>query len=296
MNVKRKTWFAAVGLTAILALTACSNATSNNSDNGPSSDESAGVVAIQERGVLRVGIDVASANRPFESFSSDGVTPEGLDIDLATAIADELGVAVEIQDIGFDSLLSALDADRIDVVMSGMGVFPERIERADFVDYTRGGYGILTRVGEPVDGDDVAGLCGGSVALLDGTSIIDELEEQRARCQSEGADLAVSTFATFTDAILALKSERVDAVVDAFAPMSLQAESLPELDAVPITESQLIPVFNTGLATSKGTGLAEAIASSLANLEASGTYLELLKKWGIASLAVEDFALNKPLT
>src|SRR5262245_40523514 len=72
---------------------------------------------IRRRGTLRVGLDASFP--PFESIDGQNRIV-GLDVDIAEAIARELGVKLEIVNIGFDGLYDALLARRVDLVISGL--------------------------------------------------------------------------------------------------------------------------------------------------------------------------------
>src|SRR3989337_4052274 len=71
-------------------------------------------------GTLQIGSDIAYA--PIEFCEEGTENAMGLDVDLANAIAEELGVDVEFINTGFDGIISALQAERFDVLMSAMTV------------------------------------------------------------------------------------------------------------------------------------------------------------------------------
>lgn len=79
-------------------------------------------------------------------------TYRGIDADIAAAIADKLGMKLEITDMEFDSLIPALQSDTIDVALAGMTVTPDRQENVDFSDsYAKGVQVIIVK-----DGSDIA--------------------------------------------------------------------------------------------------------------------------------------------
>ncbi len=82
-----------------------------------------------DSGALRVGIEAKYP--PFESLNADGAF-EGFDIDLARELGTSLGRTVEFQDMDWDSLIPSLQADRIDVICSGMSWTEERTRLVDF--------------------------------------------------------------------------------------------------------------------------------------------------------------------
>ncbi|MFP4551883.1 MAG: transporter substrate-binding domain-containing protein, partial [Spirochaetales bacterium] len=87
--------------------------------------------AEQEAEVLRVGMDLRYP--PFETRDDAG-NPEGISVDVATAFGEYLGRPVEIVDTNFGSLIPALNAGDIDVIIASMSRTDERDEAIDFSD------------------------------------------------------------------------------------------------------------------------------------------------------------------
>ena len=97
-----------------------------------SAEDGAALERVQEEGVLVVG--TSADFPPFEFYAEvDGERQVvGMDMMIAQKIADDLGVELEIQDIGFDSLLPALEARNVDIVIAGMTPTEERRKSVDF--------------------------------------------------------------------------------------------------------------------------------------------------------------------
>lgn len=80
---------------------------------------------------------------PFEVKVANG-TPIGFDIDMITKILTSQGYTVEIQDLPFDSLILALQTNKIDVIVAGLSINPERQQQVDFSDpYYRADQSVL---------------------------------------------------------------------------------------------------------------------------------------------------------
>ena len=92
------------------------------------------LASIKESGKIVVG--TASGYAPYEFVDVTSTTQEiiGVDMELAKAIADELGVELEVQDMVFSSLLSSLPAHKIDIAIAGIAPTDERKETMDFSD------------------------------------------------------------------------------------------------------------------------------------------------------------------
>ena len=106
-----------------------------------------GVEAIKKKGKLIVG--TASGYYPFEMVDKKNELV-GFDVDIAKAIAKELGVQVEFQNYAFAGLIPALQANKIDMVLAGMTATEKRKETVDFSDpYFISGLGILVSKSVP---------------------------------------------------------------------------------------------------------------------------------------------------
>lgn len=129
-----------MGAVSVLTLAACgagggSGTADSGSAAGEPSQATGGKLAdIQEKGKLVVG--TSADYPPYEwHLVKDGKDEiVGFDIDIAEAIAEELGVEVEIQDMDFNGLLPALSTGKVDMVIAGMNPTPERAESVDFTD------------------------------------------------------------------------------------------------------------------------------------------------------------------
>ena len=127
----------ALGAMSILALAACGN-TSETSDS--SAIDSAATTTtdklqeIKDSGKLVMG--TSADYPPYEwHLIKDGKDEIiGFDIDIAQAIADELGVELEIKDMDFDGLIPALSTGKIDMIIAGMNPTEERKQSVDFTD------------------------------------------------------------------------------------------------------------------------------------------------------------------
>ncbi len=137
MNVEelrlKKTFMKMVlGTMSVLALAACGN-TSESADSAATAGSSA-LQEIKDSGKLVIG--TCADYPPYEwHLIKDGKDEIiGFDIDIAQAIADELGVELEIKDMDFDGLIPALSTGKIDMIIAGMNPTDERKQSVDFTD------------------------------------------------------------------------------------------------------------------------------------------------------------------
>lgn len=125
-------------------------------------------------GILQIGSDIAYA--PIEFFEEGTQNEMGLDVDIANAIADAIGVEVEFLNLGFDPLIPSLKGGEIDIIMSSMTITEERQQEIDFIAYFTAGTGILVQSGNPEDIGSLEDLCGLIAAVQVGTIQVDQLE------------------------------------------------------------------------------------------------------------------------
>jgi polar amino acid transport system substrate-binding protein len=119
----------------LLALGACA------SNDGP--PPSRGLARIIEHGELRIG---TSGDQPPLSMTLQSGELIGLDIALSRVLAQSMGVGATVVQLPFGELLDAIEAGRVDMIMSGMTITPERARRVTFVGpYYTSGKSMLTR-------------------------------------------------------------------------------------------------------------------------------------------------------
>jgi polar amino acid transport system substrate-binding protein len=292
---------AAAGLALSLMLGAAACGSSSGSDssgnNGGSGTGSGGKTdakiaamlpdKVKSAGVLNVAADASYA--PNEFFDKDGKTVIGMDVDLAKALGDVMGVDVKVQNAGFDTIIPAL-GHRFDLGMSSFTDNAEREKTVDFVDYFSAGTSFYVEHGKNADLTTLESLCGHTVGVEKGTTQETDATAQSAKCKS--GKVTVTSFDDQGGANTALAAGRVD-VVMADSPVAAyavkQSGSKFDLGAKEYGEAPY------GIAIPKGSeykGLKEAIQAALQKLEADGTYGKILETWGVQAGAVKDFPIN----
>lgn len=88
--------------------------------------------SIMKRGELIVGLSADYAPYEFHADVDGKDQVVGFDISIAQKIADDLGVKLKIEELGFDALLGALKTGKIDLIISGMAPTPERLQEVNF--------------------------------------------------------------------------------------------------------------------------------------------------------------------
>ena len=141
---------------------------------------------------------------PFE-FVNDANEYDGFDVVIARAIAGKLGMELRIDNMNFDSVLTAVETGKADVGIAALTVRADRLENADFtISYFK-----TTQVIIVPDGSDIAGpddLPGKTVAVQEGTT-------GDLYCDEEVPDVEIVRFKKAPDTVLELKNGKVDAIV-----------------------------------------------------------------------------------
>lgn len=233
-----------------------------------------------EDGTLQVGSDIAYA--PIEFYQEGTQNAQGLDVDLADAIAAQLGVKAEFINTGFDGLIPALQAQRFDVIMSSMTITATREEEIDFIPYFTAGTGILVPAGNPLGIQTLADLCGKSVAVQVGTIQVDQLNAQNEQCTD---NISITTFDQNPLAVEQLTLGRVDAVTADYPVVVYDASQSDGALEVAGTQFESAP-YGIGL-RKDSTALNAAIKQALQAIMDNGEYDSILAKWGLQAGSVE---------
>ncbi|MCO4317137.1 ABC transporter substrate-binding protein [Phyllobacterium sp. 21LDTY02-6] len=218
---------------------------------------------------------------------------QGFDIDLGEAIAKELGVKVEWQEIAFAQMLPSLQTGRVDLAMAGMSDKKARQETADFVDYMMSGAQFYTSKALSEEIKTVDDLCGKSVGASRSTDWPAQITAwSETNCVAKGK-AAINVIGTegSADARTQIKSGRLQAAAQGNETLPYNQKLEPDTYvAIGTAFSQSlagIPVLKTE------TELRDAVKSALDKLQANGTYDQLLDKYGLKANKLSPITINK---
>ena len=204
MKNMKKILCAVLSLVMVLCMAACGGDTSAET---PSDSAAAGKIAeIQEKGQLVLG--TASGYPPFEFVSMENNGDViGIDVELAQAIADKLGVELVVQDMPFGELIMNLNSGVCDIVIAGLPETPERAEMADFsMVYVNDEQTIIVRAEDADKYTSLEDFAGKTVDVELGAS-----SEAVARAELPGAN--VNALTLIADCFTELSQGKCDAVV-----------------------------------------------------------------------------------
>jgi polar amino acid transport system substrate-binding protein len=277
----------------LVALAACgggdSDSDSSSGDgggNGGGAAESEYEIPEEyaESGTVTVGLAVG--NPPWAVLPEGSDEPEGFDIDVITALSERLGLERELEVAAFDTLLTGLQAERYDVVISSLTIREERTEVIDMLGYVQIGTGILVAAGNPEGVESIEDLCGLSVGVAKGSANQEPVDEAQGDC-----DTPIEIVQTEGNDFVALQSGRVDAMVlDAAGAFETAKSRGEEFEAV---EGEVYGAGIAGIAFNKeNTGLSEAYQAALQDMIEDGEYAEILDRWGVSDLTYEEAEIN----
>jgi len=276
--------FLVLALAAVLAFAACKDdKKKTGATPSPAAIDISGVPELAD-GKITMGSDIAYA--PVEYLEEGTQNPVGLDIDLAKAIAEALGVEVEFQQVAdFAGIVGDLKSKRYDIVMSAISITPERQAEIDFVPYFGPvGTGILVKTGNPEGIKGMEDLCGRPVAAQAGTYQVDQMTAANGDvCKDNQID--IRKFPDNPAAVQELSLGRVDAELadDPVAAYSaLQSDGALE---VAVTEIEAAPY---GIGVRKDSAeLNSVLEKALQAIRADGTYDSILANWGQEAFALQ---------
>lgn len=202
---------------------------------------------------------------PFEYLGDDN-KPAGVDVDIAQAVADELGVTLEVVDMDFDGIVPAIQSGQGDLGVAGMTNTPERANSVGFsINYVSTTQMIIVQEGSDIKTpDDLVGKTIGVQMGTTGDIFASDIE-----------DANMQRFKTGPDAGLALGNGQIDAIViDAMpaAQIAAAGSGLIVLEE-PLTEEQYAIAI-----AKENTDLKEVVDKVLQKMLDDGSIDKLIEK------------------
>ena len=260
----------------MLSLAACGGSASSEaasseaaSSEAVSTEEAASADAA-ELTTVNAGKLTMSTNAAFPPYemTTDSGELEGIDIDVAAAVAEKLGLELQVDDMDFDAALLAAQNGKSDIVMAGVTVTDERQKVMDFSDtYAEGIQSIIV----PEDSDIASAddLTGKAIGTQRGTT-------GYIYCTDDFGEDNVIAYDDGLTAVQALNNGQVDAVVIDNAPAKSFVEANPGLKILDTAYAQ----EDYAIGVAKGnTALLDAINSALEELQADGTLQAIVDKY-----------------
>lgn len=216
---------------------------------------------------------------PFDIPTADGEM-EGIDMDILAAIAEDQGFEYEVQALGFDAALLAVQTGQADGVIAGMSITEERKEKFDF--------------SEPYYDADV------TMAVAAGSDIAsyEDLKDQKVavKTATNGADYAKSIadeyefeIVEFKDSPTMYQDVQLGNTVACFEDFPVMAYNIQQGAPMQIPEGMTAAGSSYGFAVQKdqNTELLEMFDAGLKNIKENGVYDEIVAKYTEAAQEAE---------
>ncbi|MFI3904499.1 ABC transporter substrate-binding protein [Ochrobactrum sp. S1502_03] len=243
---------------------------------------------IKSKGTLTIGSDTTYPPAEFLG-GPDGQTPEGIDVDLAKAMAAKWGVKLEFLTAHFDSILPAI-GPRYDLGISAFTITNERYNAVDFVSYFNAGKQWAVQAGNPskFNPDDP---CGKIVGTQTGSTGEKAVREFQKTCEdAHKPTIEIVSMPKQTDLITRLINGAVDSI---YAGSTNIGYAVKQTNGQLETIGEITYPSPNGIAVAKGqTEWAGLVADTLNVLIKDGTYGQVMEKWGIQAAALEKAEVN----
>ncbi len=210
---------------------------------------------------------------PFE-FQAENQSYVGFDVDLARAIADEMGVTLKVKSVAWESIIPSLKAGDFHILVSAMTITEDRAKEIDFTcAYYNSSQAILVKKGNPKNINSVEDLNDSSIIIGVQTGTTSDIFATDHLTQA--AD--IKRYEQFTLALQALDAGEVDAVLGDL-PVVAYASQTGQVNG------EVVGTFGTpeyfGIGIKKGeTRLYNAVTDALKELFSNGKYAQIYKKW-----------------
>ena len=271
-----------LGAVMALSLAACGGSASSAAASSAASSEAASSEAASSEAAASETTETAalttvnagkltmSTNAAFPPYemTTDAGEFEGIDVEIAGAITDKLGLELQIDDMDFDAALLAAQQGKSDMVMAGVTVNEERKQVMDFSNtYASGVQVVIVKEGSDIA--TVDDLAGHMIGTQRGTT-------GYIYCSDDFGEDSVTAYDNGLTAVQALNNGQVDCVVIDSAPAK---EFVAANEGLVILDTEYA-VEDYAIGMAKGnTALVEAVNGALAELKADGTIDAILAKY-----------------
>lgn len=241
-------------------------------------------------------VAVSPGGPPLATYATDARTVVGADPDYAAAIAESLGLTLELVPVAWADWPLGLTSGKYDAVISTVGVTEQRKEKFDFSTYRRGLHGFFvpsdSKVAAIKEPKDAAGL-----KIIVGAGTNQERILLKWSDEDVAAGLKPIELQYYDDeagGLLALQSGRADVIVQPHAQLVYIAARDKNIRRVGTLSAGWPDRSDVAITTRKGSGLADALTVATNGLIRDGTYAKILDHWHLAEEALPASETNPP--
>lgn len=269
-----------VSVTAIaagLALTACSSPTATPSDDASSATGLP--TALQGDLVNPVLI------YPPLGFRNEDGTYGGWTVEIAHAVADELGITVTDREDTFENMLTGIEGGKYPWLVAA-DITAERLEVYDFAHLYNDFASFVSVVDGPELTDDLLSTCGYTISALTSSVQAERLEELSSDCVAAGMEpIEIKQYKDYASQLLGIRSGQDD-FLTVYVSTEVTGDDTLKVTGPSINNNKI------GVITKKGSGVAEVVAEAINVMIADGTYEEILGAQYSEDHFIEESTVN----
>ena len=242
------------------AMVGCGSSNNNQPSGSDNDTDAAGLKTVQEGKLI---MSTNATFPPYEMLDDEG-NVVGIDVDIAEAIAEKLGLELQVDDMGFDASLLAVQQGKSDIALAGISVTPDRLAVMDFSEsYATGIQVVIVKEGSDVTLDNLGEQKIGTQRSTTGHIF----------CSDDFGEDHVVAYDSGIVAVQALVNNQIDCVVIDKAPAEAYVAANPGLTILDTEYAN--EDYAIGMAKGN-TALVEAVNGALAELTEDGTIQKII--------------------
>ncbi|MFJ1749365.1 ABC transporter substrate-binding protein [Streptomyces sp. NPDC088116] len=249
--------------------------------------------AIRKRGTLEV-VNSAGSVPPLTFYATDDKTVIGVEPDIASLVADVLGLKLHYNPVDWANIFVGLDSGKYDIGLSNITVTEERKEKYDFATYRLDNIAFEAKKGTGWRVKGPKDVAGRSIGVSSGTNqekLLVDWNKENVREGRKPTDIKI--YQNTSDYYLALGSGRLDAYLGPNPVAAYHAASTGQTEIVGTFSGAGSAVQGKIAATAKkDNGLIKPVHEALNTVIKNGAYGKVLKRWGLPNEAVPSSELN----
>ncbi|WP_331376081.1 ABC transporter substrate-binding protein [Sinorhizobium chiapasense] len=241
-------------------------------------------------------VAVSPGGPPLATYATDARTVIGADPEYAQAVADSLGLSLELVPVAWIDWPLGLTSGKYDAVISNVGVTEQRKEKFDFSSYRQGLHGFFVKSDSAITSikkpKDAAGL-----RIIVGAGTNQERILLKWNEENIAAGLKPLELQYYDDeaaSLVALASGRADVIVQPHAQLVFIAARDRKIKRVGTLSAGWPERSDVAITTHKGSGLANALTIATNGLIESGIYSKILDRWRLSEEALPRSETNPP--
>lgn len=276
MKNMKKILTAALALALMLSLAACGGQKPPAGEGDQKPAESNEPSANADFSTANAGYLTMATNAafpPYEFYKGSEIV--GIDTEIAAAIAEKLGLELKVEDMEFDSIITAIKSGKADMGMAGMTVTPDRLEEVNFTaTYATGVQVVIVPEGSKIASvddlfaDDASYTIGVQRNTTGDLYTTWDLEDE--------GKATIDRYSKGSDAVMALKTGKVDCVVIDNEPAKA---FVAENEGLVILDTEYVLEDYAAAMSKKNEALFAAVDKALKELIADGTVAEIISKY-----------------